>query len=479
VCRRIAKAAALALSLESGNYPTARELEIWTYGEGALQLGFAELLSSPTDDAAALLDCVRSHSTALRDFHALHGADTALDGERGEILVAIRAGHPTARIVAFAQYAETVSALYRRLSSSGGVAMLTAQGGVTVGGKITRDEALARFAPSAMRSNAPAAAQRIDLLLATDLLSEGVNLQDADVVVHMDVPWTAARMEQRVGRVARIGSRHQRVHVYLIHPPESAAAVLGNELLVQRKWHTAKRAIGSSARSPVASESEAKAREARLDSVPAKVERLRGLLERWRRSEAAGSFDRLEPGDTLVASVQAPESGCVAAISVGDRNLLFTYDSHHASIDVDSQIGACLLCGGDELETNAADYETAVSQIRDWFEHDLASASAGVEASSSSGRKRLLSRIDAAIESAPPHIRASLSRIAARARVVATSQHGAAIEAELDLLARSPLPDHEWLELVAGLGSARPGKEHDAKRAKLMIHAVLLMREHP
>ena len=46
----------------------------------------------------------------------------------------------------------------------------------------------------------------VDLLIATDLLSEGLNLQDASVVVHLDLPWTAARLTQRIGRVWRVGA---------------------------------------------------------------------------------------------------------------------------------------------------------------------------------------------------------------------------------------------------------------------------------
>lgn len=209
-----------------------------------------ELLSSPVEGARALLDSVRSHLDALQEFHGRRRSETTLDAERAEILARIRKAHPDARIVAFAQYAETVSMLFSRLSGVGGVAMLTARGGMVSGGRLTRDETLARFAPRASCAAPPPRAQRIGLLLTTDLLSEGVNLQDAEVVVHVDVPWTAARMEQRVGRVARLGSVHPRVYVYLIRPPATATAVLGSELLVQRKWSTAKRMVGSSANAP-------------------------------------------------------------------------------------------------------------------------------------------------------------------------------------------------------------------------------------
>ena len=478
--RRIARAAALSASLESGNYPTARELETWTYGEGTLQLGFAELLSSPTEDAASLLACVQSHSGALRDFRAHHCADHGLDAERAHTLTEIGEAHPDARIVAFAQYAETVTMLFTRLAATARVAMLTARGGVVAGGKLTRDETLARFAPNALRVEAPARAERIDLLLATDLLSEGVNLQDADVVVHLDVPWTSARMEQRVGRIARMGSVHPRVHVYLIRPPASAAALLGSELLVQKKWRAAKHAIGSSTRQPFADARSTPAIPiSLLDSVPEKTEQVRRILEHWRRSEPmVERIGAAESRDAHVASVQAAHSGFLAALSVDDQPFLLSSISGRVSTDLDSQIAACLSCEGVELETDPENHLGVVNQIRAWFDHDRAAEFAGVGGSRPRSQRRLLGRIDAAIESSPPHLRISRSQVAARARSIATGEHGTALEAELDLLAHSLLPDDQLLAAVAALDSKRV-EAYGSHHATLTIHAVLLLRETP
>ena len=216
--RRIARATALCVSLEAGTYPTARELETWTYGEGALQLGFPELLSAPGLGHAELLEAVRVHLSALRKFRAGFSSGSALDAERAEIIADIRGSHLDAKIVAFAQYSETVSMLFRRLAAAGRVAMLTSHGARVAGGALTRHEAIGRFAPLASHFPRPGPAEAVDLLLTTDLLSEGVNLQDAEVVVHLDIPWTVARMEQRVGRVARMGSPHARVYVHVVRP---------------------------------------------------------------------------------------------------------------------------------------------------------------------------------------------------------------------------------------------------------------------
>jgi superfamily II DNA or RNA helicase len=470
--RRIAKAAALSASLESGNYPTAREMETWVYGDGALQLGFPELLSSPADDAPALLDSVRSHSAALQRFHARHRTDEALDQQRADILLQIRTAHPGARIVAFGQYAATISTLFRRLSAGGRVAMLTAKGGLVAGGKLSRDEVLTRFAPRALRAGAPSPAEKIDLLLATDLLSEGVNLQDAQVVIHLDVPWTSARMEQRVGRIARMGSLHSLVSVYLLHPPASAELLLGSESLVQAKWDAAKRSIGSSAAAPFARQSSPREFSV-LESIPAKAERVRRILESWRRPDCPS-----QSPDTIVATVLAPGRGFVAAVSVGGEPQLLTSMAGCISTDVDSQIAGCSRCDGDHLDTRIEDCDAALGAIHEWFAHDLASATAGVAGSKSRARRRLLGRIDALVQNAPPHLRVTRSRTASRARSVATEQLGAALESDLALLACSELPDDSWLESIAELDSMGSVNKKPARQtATLRIHALLLTRE--
>src|SRR5438270_13987036 len=149
--------------------------------------------------------------------------------------------------------------VFRRLVPAGRVAMLTSHGARVAGGSLARREAIHRFAPQASGVRQPSAADDVDLLLTTDLLSEGVNLQDANVVIHLDIPWTVARMEQRVGRVARLGSLHGEVTVHALRPPRSADEVLRGESIVQRKWRLAKESVGvgALAAAPAAEEASA------------------------------------------------------------------------------------------------------------------------------------------------------------------------------------------------------------------------------
>jgi hypothetical protein len=486
VKRRIARATALCASLEAGTYPTARELETWTYGDGALQLGFPELLSAPILGHAELLGAIRVHLKALREFHARFPPLSALDAERVEIMANIRSLHPGAKIVAFAQYSETVSMLFRRLATVGRVAMLTSHGARVVGGALTRHEAIRRFAPLASHFPPPGPAEAIDLLLTTDLLSEGVNLQDAEVVVHLDIPWTLARMEQRVGRVARMGSSHACVHVDVLRPPRSAAAGLGNEMIMQRKWTIARSSVGTSAPNPLSEPihaeevvsarnrsplAHASVSDALVESIPVRTERLRSILQSW------VTCDDVEGDDMKVATVRSTQSGFVAAVFMDDRPHLLVGLEHEMSTDLDEQIAACLGASGDEIPTDAADSERALRALESWCTRERASAAAGVGASSTVRRGKITSRIDLAIQGAPPHLRSSRSVIAARARRVATTQQCAAVERELDSLLHSDLPDDAWLDAVAALeSSGSEPRQTNHSTESLRIQALLLMR---
>jgi superfamily II DNA or RNA helicase len=467
--RRIARAVALRASLEAGTYPSARDLESWIYGEGTLQLGFPELLPVSCGDNAPFLAAVGAHLDALQDFLSWFRSATALDATRAAIIAGIRTVHAGAKIVAFAQYSETVSMLFRRLVAGGRVAMLTSHGARVAGGAIARSQAIARFAPRATHSAPPRAAEVVDLLLTTDLLSEGVNLQDAEVVVHLDLPWTVARMEQRVGRVARMGSSHSRVHVHVLHPPASAARVLDTEMIVQRKWNTARAVVGTSAPNPASTQTEEGAVPA---NTPAKVERLRMVLQSWITSEVA------EGDDTILAAVRTPNSGFVAAIVTSGQPHLIVQLSGQVTNDIDAQLQACLRVADDEVPADLVEAENAVHAIERWCTRDRASAVAGVGASSAIPRKQIISRIDLAIQSAPPHLRSARSTTVARARRVATTQQCAAVEAELEALSHSDLPTDEWLEALAALDSGGA----DSRRAGVVapgvrIHALLLMHE--
>src|SRR5213075_485696 len=111
-------------------------------------------------------------------------------------------------------------------------------------GRVSRDVVLEQFAPEHGGVREVGAASRIDLLITTDLLSEGLNLQRASVIVHLDLPWNPARLDQRVGRARRLGSRHETVSVYVIAPPAAADRLLRVEERLREKLSVAQRTVG-------------------------------------------------------------------------------------------------------------------------------------------------------------------------------------------------------------------------------------------
>jgi hypothetical protein len=205
--RRRQAATAIEQCAAAGLAPSRRDLRAWQ-GIGAdVQLAFAPLLvAQPLDGGArtvlAALDAERTALTVLE--RALAMAPDP-DAARIAALRALRAEHPSARILAFSEFASTVRAYFSALRSDAEVGLLTAADARIASGRLPRDALLARFAPVAQGASKPAERERVSLLLATDLLSEGVNLQDASIVVHLDLPWNPARLAQRLGRVRRPG----------------------------------------------------------------------------------------------------------------------------------------------------------------------------------------------------------------------------------------------------------------------------------
>lgn len=307
VKRRIARAESLGIALRSGRYPSASELRAWTFEEDSLQLAFPELVAVRTVansiDSAMLERTLAEHTAALRTILRSLAAASRRDDARAAALMGVRRAHPDEKIVAFSQFGDTVRALYRAMRGAGNTAALTASGGLVAGGRITRRDAIARFAPRASGAIPPTAAHDITLLITTDLLSEGVNLQDASVVVHLDVPWTPARLEQRVGRVARLGCARATVSVYAIAPPPCLERALKSLATLRRKAAHMATTVGL--RAP--GNPDRQGRTATVPrSVPERVEALRALLGGWLCTPANSDQCALEKVPALAPCREIP-----------------------------------------------------------------------------------------------------------------------------------------------------------------------------
>lgn len=463
--RRLAKTVAIRHALEAGRHPARRELDAWTYGDGAVQLGFASILASGARvDDTAFLDSAREHERALVDLIASLPRESSVDAARVDRLDAIRRRHAGARIVAFSQFAKTVSMFYRGFAREAGLAMLTSRGARIASGSITRPDALARFAPVAMRAVMPRRAEEITLLISTDLLSEGVNLQDAAVVVHLDRPWTAATLEQRVGRIARLGSRNPEVFVYSFDPPAPAEKILRAEAIIRRKAGLADASIGASRIPPLFS---APAPAARSDVEDA--EALRRVLGRWIERD-----DSTRQSRPVCAAVGARRDGVLALVTVSGRARLVAGDDSTLSADPHRVLEIAELAHGTPARITAARMSAELSRARQWMERELGSDDAGTSRLGPTVLGRLLAaRLARCLSACPLHERTHFgARVAAvHARIQSPLTLG--VEREIEDLLRVQSGTPEFLEVLEQIVGENDSSREDSTSE---IRAVLILK---
>jgi len=312
--RRIARGIALESALCDGRYPDRRELRAWSSVEDTIQLAFPQLVSAPTAAPDDLLARVRAHVDAVRSLLGRVRADAGVDASRAQAIRDVRARHPGEKVLVFSQFTDTVHALFTELRLGRAVAALSARGGRIASGRLSRQETLERFAPCAMGSPPPNETERIDLLLTTDLASEGLNLHDASVIVHLDLPWTPARLEQRVARSGRLGALHARTHSYAFAPPADAERMLTVERRLRQKLRTMEEVIGSNGAvlpAPAASDSTGDAPRASSARLGEEIDR---VMRTWREDAERDGFAHAGSGPGDSAEGEAPVTvACLAA----------------------------------------------------------------------------------------------------------------------------------------------------------------------
>jgi len=440
--RRRQRAVAMLSALESGVWPTRAELESWTFGEDSVQLGFAELLAEAVLAPAALLEAVRAHYDGVCRILRGLSAPSERDLAMAEAIRRLRETHDGSRIVAFSQYQDTVMAIFRALAPYGHVAALSGSGGIVSGGSITRREVLARFAPEASGASQPGLAENVSLLLTTDLLSEGVNLQDAAVVVHIDLPWTPARIEQRTGRLARMGSRHNRVYAYAFRPPASADRIVRIQRILDLKQR----------------ESEV------VRDSPRTVEALLARIRSWLTHSGI-------PGGAIASAVVAPCAGFIAVCATGGAPEMVGSIGDRMGDDPQLLLRCAELAEGAPAHVEHAALDNAISAIESHFA--IAEALAGVVTRSpSDATGRLLRRIASIVTRARPTDRPRISAIANDVRTTLLGRNGAHFELELARIASAATNDNELLETLASVQHSLHHARSEARCTR--VSAIIL-----
>ena len=450
--RRLAAALAIESALETGRLPTRAELAAWNVADGAMQLAFPELMATSSEEASAasLLVVVRQHARAVRELLHRVRVRPNPDVARADALRAIASAHRGEVVIAFSEYAETVRALGRQLAAAAGVAWLTSHGGHTAAGPIPRREILAQLAPDSVVPPA----ERISMLITTDVLSEGLDLQRASVVVHLDLPWNPARLEQRVGRVRRLGAPHPRVCVYALAPPASSDRLVRVEQRLREKIKLAEQSIGISGRVlPPVFDVAAEA------STPSAVElhaEAIAAVGKWPASAASTSLAATSP-DPPVAGIAADFDGFLATVKTSGRGVLVADTGAGPTTDGRIVLQAVLAATGEPVQVPRERTESAARTLADWWNLQRGSDALGsCEQGSASTRARALARLASIAAHATRHERAYISARVDLARSAVTAPLSAGSERVLDALVASGLPDVAWLSALVAFAETQP-----------------------
>lgn len=207
---------------------SGEELDQWQVGK-KLKFDLSHL------DLDQWLDDLKNDRDSLYDlyvhaFAVVPGRDAKLDTLKKIIVNKIKEpiNKGNKKVLLFTAFGDTAQYLYNNLKEWAEknlkihIALVTGTETKTTLGKNAFEHILTNFSPlSKKRAQVnPSMKEEIDLLIATDCISEGQNLQDCDCVINYDIHWNPVRIIQRFGRIDRLGSKNDWIQLVNFWPTE-------------------------------------------------------------------------------------------------------------------------------------------------------------------------------------------------------------------------------------------------------------------
>ena len=185
---------------------------------------------------------LRADSNALLGLLQIYGAwDPHHDAKLEALHALLTETFPDQKVLVFSQFADTVYYLEAQLKSKG----VQALAGVT-GNSDDPTQLAWQFSPhSNQRPGQGQPEHEFRVLVATDVLSEGQNLQDCHVVVNYDLPWAIIRIIQRAGRVDRIGQKAEEILCHSFLPADGVERIIKLRNRVQTRLRQNAEVVGA------------------------------------------------------------------------------------------------------------------------------------------------------------------------------------------------------------------------------------------
>jgi len=167
--------------------------------------------------------------------------DEAHDNKLKALIDLLKSQRDDEKVLVFTQFADTAMYLEQALLKAG----LTSVAAVT--GKSDNPTRFAwRFSPRSNKKERFAEAEgEVKILIATDVLSEGQNLQDCSSIINFDLPWAIIRLIQRAGRVDRIGQQADTINCYSFLPADGIERIIRLRARVRARLTENREVVGS------------------------------------------------------------------------------------------------------------------------------------------------------------------------------------------------------------------------------------------
>lgn len=402
-------------------------------------------LSAPDEDidAHSLRRSLHQHHRAVAAALQLMRRRTGPAVARWSTVSAILRTHRAQRAVLFTHSTDTARSCFAALMNTHRLACLDGDRARVASGRVRRADVVASFRPGAR----PACAMRIDALITTDVLSEGIDLHDASVLVHLDLPWTMARVEQRLGRLRRLGSPHQIIEQHALAPPAAANGIVR---ILERLAKKAGLAAEHIRDDPVfQSHTGGTPALMRTSDVISQIRTRLATLEADAGPIASPSLEPVAPeritaeqdrrpaviSDAIVTCAYARSSESGAFLAALSDGRLISGARSSVTPSLQNFALACEEASAAECYPSPARVRSTLATIDRWLQvNDILPGADTLSVPPSDAHVRIAQVIDSALNTGRRSQRALMAEWAARARACLAQIRGAGAERELDLL---------------------------------------------